>query len=108
MASVPRSVRTAGIWSAGFCTLFSVTYILAQLAEWAGMLGSGGGPYSQSTAPGLAILLTPSLFLGISFVVLMVSVHHAAMSAVRIWSHVAVAFSSMYATLIGIVYYVQP
>ena len=53
------------------------------------------------------MLLTPSLLLGISFVVLMVSVHHLAEASTRIWSHVAVAFATIYATLISFVYYVQ-
>jgi hypothetical protein len=56
---------------------------------------------------GLAVLLTPSLLLGVSYVALTVSIHHYAETSARIWSHVAVAFASMYATLIGIVYYVQ-
>ena len=107
MAATNRSVRTLGLWSALLCSLFSITYVVAQLAEWAGLLGSAGGPHSMSTTYGLAILLTPSLLLGISFVVLMVSIHYIAELPKRIWSHVAVVFASMYATLISIVYYVQ-
>jgi hypothetical protein len=102
-----RSVRTLGIGSAVLCTLFSVVYVLAQIGEWLGWLGSAGGPHSRSTPPGLAVLLTPSLLLGLSFVVLTVSIHYYADASARIWSHVAVAFASMYATLISIVYYVQ-
>lgn len=105
--SSDKSVRALGLWSAILCTLFSLAYVLAQLAEWAGLLGSAGGPHSRSTPFGLAVLLTPSLLLGISFVVLMVSVHHLAGASTRIWSHVAVAFASIYAALISIVYYVQ-
>lgn len=107
MTPVSKTALTLGFWSAILCTVFSVAYILAQLGEWAGLLGSDGGPYSQSTAFGLAILLTPSLLLGISFVVLMISVHYVAKSADQVWTHVAVAFATMYATLIGIVYSVQ-
>jgi len=102
-----NSVRTLGFWSAALCTVFSLAYVVAQLAEWAGLLGSAGGPHSRSTPFGLAVLLTPSLLLGISFVVLMVSVHYVAEASARIWSHVAIAFASIYATLISIVYYVQ-
>ena len=102
-----KAVRTLGLWSAALCTIFSLTYVLAQLAEWAGLLGSAGGPHSKSTSFGLAILLTPSLLLGLCFVVLMVSVHYAADASRRIWSHLAVIFATMYATLVSIVYYVQ-
>ncbi len=107
MAAVPSTVRALGLWGAGLCTLFSVAYILAQLAEWAGLLGSAGGPGSRSTPLGLALLLTPSLLLGVSFVVLTVGIHHVADAGRRVFSHVAVALAGMYATLIGIVYYVQ-
>ncbi len=107
MAATANSVRTLGLWSALLSSLFSITYVVAQLAEWAGLLGSSGGPHSKSTTYGLAILLTPSLLLGISFVVLMVSIHYIADSPKRIWSHVAVVFASMYATLVSIVYYIQ-
>ena len=99
--------RRLGFWSAVLCTVFSLAYVLAQLAEWFGWLGSEGGPHSRSTTFGLAVLLTPSLLLGLAFVVLMVSVHHAAEAPARLWSHVAIVFAGMYATLISIVYYVQ-
>jgi hypothetical protein len=102
-----KSVRWVGVCSAVLCTVFSVTYVLAQLAEWAGLFGSAGGPHSRSTSLGLVVLLTPSLLLGVSFVVLTVSIHYYAETSARIWSHLAVVFASMYATLISIVYYVQ-
>jgi hypothetical protein len=102
-----NSIRKIGIWSAVLCTVFSMTYIIAQLGEWAGLFGSSGGPHSLSTPIGLVVLLTPSLLLGLSFVVLMVSIHYYAETSARIWSHIAVVFASMYATLISIVYYVQ-
>lgn len=101
------TLRAFGTGSAVLCTVFSLAYVAAQLAEWAGLLGSAGGPHSRSTSLGLALLLTPSLLLGVSFVALMVSVHYHADVQNRIWSHVAVAFATMYATLIGLVYYVQ-
>ncbi|HKQ22828.1 MAG TPA: hypothetical protein VJT81_00115 [Burkholderiales bacterium] len=102
-----KSVRALGVWSAVFCAIFSLAYILAQIGEWLGLFGSAGGPHSRSTSLGLVLLLTPSLLLGIAFVVLTVSIHYYAESQARIWSHLAVAFASMYATLISIVYYVQ-
>lgn len=100
-------VRSLGLWSAALCTLLSLAYVFAQLAEWAGLLGSAGGPDSRSTTLGIAVLLTPSLLLAPAFVVLMVSVHHLCARAVRVYTHVAVAFAVMYATMVGIVYIVQ-
>jgi len=101
------SVRAVGVWSAVLCTIFSLAYVLAQLGEWLGLFGSAGGPHSRSTTLGLVALLTPSLLLGVSFVALTVSIHYYAERSARIWSHLAVVFASMYATLISIVYYVQ-
>ena len=104
---LPRSVRVLGFWSAVAATVFSLTYVVGQLAEWAGLMGSGGGAENASTPFGLFVLLTPSLFLGPTFLLLMVSVHHAAPTDRKIWSHAALAFATVYTVLISINYYVQ-
>lgn len=105
--SVPKSVRELGLWSAIFSTVFGIAYILPQLLEWGGLLGSAGGPESSSTPFGTVLLLAPSFFLAFVFVVLMVSVHHIATPEKAIWSHIAVVFASIYATLVGLVYFTQ-
>jgi hypothetical protein len=104
---ISRSTKVAGFWSAVLTTAFSLAYVVGQLAEWLGWLGSEGGPESASTPLGLLVLLTPSLFLGSSFLVLVVSLHQLAAPDRRIWSHAAVAFATAYAVLISIVYFVQ-
>jgi hypothetical protein len=104
---ISPSTRALGFWSAALATVFSLTYVVGQLAEWAGWLGSAGGPESGSTPLGLVVLLTPSLFLGSAFLVLMVSVHQMAPPDRRVWSHAAVAFGTAYAVLISTVYFVQ-
>lgn len=104
---IPASVRTAGYGSAVFATVLSLIYVVGQLAEWAGLMGSGGGASNMSTTLGLVVLLTPSLFLGPSFLVLMISVHYLAAPDRKIWSHAAVAFATAYLILISINYYVQ-
>ena len=101
------SARLLGFWSAVLATVFSLVYIVAQLAEWAGWLGSAGGPESSSTLLGIVVLLTPSLLLGPAFLVLMVAVHELADPDRRVWSHAAVAFATAYLVLIGMNYYVQ-
>jgi hypothetical protein len=70
-------------------------------------MGSGGGAENASTPFGLFVLLTPSLFLGPSFLLLKVSLHQAAPPDRKIWSHAAVAFATIYTTLFSINYYVQ-
>lgn len=106
-AHISPSTKTVGFWSAVLATLFSLTYILGQFAEWFGLLGSQGGPESGSTPLGLVVLLTPSLFLGSSFLILVVSIYQLAPPDRKIWSHIAVVFATIYATLISIVYFVQ-
>ena len=107
LAHLSPSVRTVGFWSAVLATVFSITYDVGQIAEWLGWLGSQGGPESSSTPLGIAVLLTPSLFLGSSFLVLVVSIHQASPPDRKIWSHAAVVFATAYAVLISINYFVQ-
>jgi hypothetical protein len=101
------STKTVGFWSAVLATAFSIIYSVGQVAEWLGLLGSQGGAESSSTLLGIIVLLTPSLLLGSSFLVLVVSIHELASPDRRIWSHVAVAFAIAYAVLISMTYYVQ-
>lgn len=107
IAPISPSARAAGFWSAVLATVFSLAYDVGQIAEWLGWLGSQGGPESSSTPLGLAILLTPSLFLGSAFLVLAVSIHQVAPPDRKVWSHAAVAFATAYAILISVTYYVQ-
>lgn len=105
--NVSASLKRAGFWSAVLATVFSVGYSVLQIAEWFGLLGSAGGPESSSTPLGIALLLTPSLLLGPSFLVLMVSVQHLTEPERRVWTEAAVAFATIYTALIAINYYVQ-
>lgn len=104
---VSAATRTVGFRSAVATTAFSLTYVILQVAEWLGWLGSAGGPESTSTTLGIVVLLAPSLLLGSAFLVLAVSVHQLAMPERRVWSHAAVGFATAYAVLTGLVYYVQ-
>jgi hypothetical protein len=107
LAKVSASTRAVGFWSALLATVFSITYIVAQIGEWLGWLGSGGGAENSSTVLGIVVLLTPSLFLGSSFLVLMVSLHELAAPELRVWSRTALAFATVYTVLISINYFVQ-
>jgi len=106
-ASRDSATWRVGFWAAVLSTVFSLAYIVAQLAEWAGLLGSGGGAESASTVLGLIVLLVPSFFLGSSFVVLMACVHLLAPPERHAWTLSALAFATMYAVLTGTVYFVQ-
>ena len=102
-----RVAASVGYWSAVLATVFSLAYVLGQLAEWLGWLGSRGGPESTSTPIGIVVLLTPSLFLGSAFLVLVVAIHQTALPERRVWSQSAIAFATAYAVLISTVYFVQ-
>ncbi len=100
-------VNRLGFWAAVSASVFSIAYDIGQLAEWFGMLGSGGGPENDSTWLGLVVLLVPSLFLGVSFVIMMSCLHQQAGRPVKVWSQTALAFAIMYGTFICMNYYVQ-
>jgi hypothetical protein len=103
---ISPSAKALGFWSAVLATVFSITYDIGQITEWLGWLGSQGGPESASTPLGFVVLLTPSLFLGSSFLVLIVSIHELAAPDRRIWSRIAIVFATAYAVLISLNYYV--
>ena len=101
------SGRKLGYRSALLATFFSVVYIIFQLAEWFNLLGSGGGPENSSTVLGIIVLLVPSLFLGPSFLLMMLALHYYARLERKIWTHAAVIFATIYCALISINYFVQ-
>ncbi|CAN5230655.1 hypothetical protein BH10PSE19_BH10PSE19_19040 [soil metagenome] len=102
-----QSVNKLGCWSGLLASIFSITYIVGQLAEWMDLMGSGGGPENASTGLGLIVLLVPSLFLGSSFLLLMLCVHYYAPEDKKIWSHAGLVFAKIYCVLVSINYYVQ-
>jgi hypothetical protein len=105
-SAISPSTRALGFWSAVLATVCSLAYSIGQIAEWLGWLGSQGGPESSSTPLGFVVLLTPSLFLGSAFLVLVVCIHDLAMPDLKIWSRTAIAFATAYAVLISLNYYV--
>lgn len=107
MAELDHAARRVAFWAAIACAITSIAYVLAQLLEWQGVLGSAGGPASASTPFGIALLLTPSLLLGSSFLVLIAALHRLAPADARVFSQIALAFATAYATLISMVYFVQ-
>ena len=101
------AVWKVGLWSAVLASIFSIAYDVGQIAEWIGLMGSGGGPERDSAWYGLVVLLVPSLFLGISFVVLMSAIHRHSPAERKIWSQIALTFAIMYGTLICMNYFIQ-
>jgi hypothetical protein len=107
LVGITNATRRIGFWSSIGCAVFSLAYILGQLLEWQGLLGSAGGPASTSTPAGIAILLTPSLLLSSAFLVMISALHQASEAERRIFGQVALSFAIIYATLVSMVYFVQ-
>ena len=107
VATEMDATRRVGLISASACAALSITYVAGQILEWQGRLGSTGGPHSTSTPLGIAVLLTPSLLLGCTFVTMMAALHQVSPSNKKAVSQTALAFATMYATLVSLVYFVQ-
>lgn len=107
MTTHSSAALRVAFWAAVACAITSVAYVLGQLLEWQGLLGSAGGPESASTPLGIAVLLTPSFLLGSSFLVLVAALHRLASTEARVFSQVALAFATVYATLVSMVYFTQ-
>ena len=107
IAMTSPSTRAVGFWSAVLATVFAITYDIGQIAEWLGWMGSGGGADNASTPLGLVVLLTPSLFLGSAFLLMMVAIHQISPPDRKVWSLAALVFATVYAVLISINYFVQ-
>lgn len=94
---VPRSVRLLGFWSgAGL----AITYSVFDLGVIGGpsMMGILRQPWDPIIPIGSSLLIAPS------FLLLMISVHYAAPQPAKIWSHAAISFATVYASLVSLVY----
>jgi hypothetical protein len=102
-----NNVNRIGFWSAVLASFFSIFYVVTQIGEYLNIMGSGGGIENPSTALGLVVLLAPSLFLALAFVILMVCVHYWAPPEKKIWSHLGIIFAVLYTVLVSMNYFVQ-
>jgi len=102
-----RGASRLGTVAAAAATLLSLWYVAAQLFEWAGALGSSGGPNASSTWLGIIVLLVPSLLLGPAYVVLCAALYQVAPPERKAVSLAALALAVIYAALTGLVYSIQ-
>lgn len=96
-----------GAYAALAAAICSLAYDAAQMLEWFGLLGSAGGPNATSTPRGIALLLIPSLLLGPAHVAMVAALHRIIPPARQVFSLIALALGIAYATLTGLVYFVQ-
>jgi hypothetical protein len=91
-------VRQLGFWSAILSFVFGMGFAIAAVAQ---LFGIPGEPWQMVT------LMAPSLFLALSFVVLMVCIHIYAQADRKVWSLAGLAFAVIYAALNATVYFVE-
>jgi hypothetical protein len=115
-STATRSVCQLGFWSAVLATLSSIGYGIAVIVVMISSLTA-----AAHTAPGWQgieafvasfqsiqmLPLIPSLVLAPAFMVLMVSIHYYAAQEKRIWSHLGIAFTLVYAVMASVNYIVQ-
>jgi hypothetical protein len=114
--TIPKSVSQVGFWAAVLATIFSLGYGISVIVMMVSMLAtvtdspSGWGgieTFVASFQPVQMLPLIPSLFLAPAFIVLMVSVHYYAAPDKKIWSHLGITFTLIYATMAVMNYMVQ-
>ena len=93
------TISRIGFWSALFSAVFALLYVIGEMINMMGWLGPLDTPAS------FIHRMTPSLPLAMAFIILMVSIHYHASNEKKIWSHLGLAFSIVYAGLVSIAYF---
>jgi hypothetical protein len=95
-----------GFWSAILTAVFTTAYLglnfLNPPSAWRGI-----DQYVETFTPPQMLWLIPAFLLALTFVVLVSAIHSYAPADRRIFSQTALAFASMYATLITANYFIQ-
>lgn len=114
--TMPNSVSQIGFWSAVLTSLSSLGYGIAVIILFVSMMKTatttssgwqGIEVFVASFQPIQLLPLFPSLLLAPSFTALMVCIHYFAIEEKKIWSHLGLAFTLIYATMAAINYMVQ-
>lgn len=108
-----QTVSRLGFWAAFLTTLMGIGYGVAVIVMAVGMAKTGSAAWSGIQAyaagfqPASMLPLIPSLFLAPAFTTLMVCIHYYAAPEKRIWSHLGLAYTLIYATMATINYMIQ-
>ncbi len=114
--SIPKSVSQIGFWSAVSATVCSIGYGIAAIIVLISSLKTatesssgwnGIESFVASFQPIGMLPLIPSLLIVPAFIVLMVSVHYYAAPDKKIWSHIGITFTLIYAAMASINYITQ-
>ncbi len=109
------ALRRLGFWSALATALFGFGYGLTVILMVVSNLSSGEAAtgwqgieaYAAAFQPMWLLPLYPSLMLAPAFAALMVCVHYYAAPAKRIWSHLALVYTMIYAVMAFVNYATQ-
>ena len=93
-----HGVAKLGYWSAIATFVTAAAYGVVQVGQVTGVLAF---PWDEVTIFGFSMLIP------VPFVLSMVALHYSVSEANRVFSHAAIAFAVMYATLVTIVYPTQ-
>jgi hypothetical protein len=93
--TLSAAVRRLGFWSA---VAMVTTYLIFLVSAVGTLTGALGAPLNAYIPYGASMLIAPS------FILLVISIHHSAPEAKRVWSHAAIAFATLYAAFVSIVY----
>jgi hypothetical protein len=94
---VSGSVRALGFWAAAAT---AITYLVFELGVIGGkdMLKLLPIPWDVYIPIGASLLIAPS------FLLLTIAIHYSAPESKRVWTHAGVAFATIYAALVSLVY----
>ena len=111
------TISKIGLWSAVITILSSASYGIAVIAFFAYFLSEPASSQAQGWTGIEAFVATfqpiqmlpviPSLLLAPAFTALMVSIHSYAAEDKKIWSHLGLAFTLIYATMAAMNYMIQ-
>jgi hypothetical protein len=108
--SVPSDAKSTaiilGFWSsifaAIFATLFAILAIAFSPSAWTGIEA-----YSRSMNILQMVNMIPVILLAFTVIVVMACIHYVAPESKKVFSLIAIAFTSSYATIICVNYYIQ-
>ena len=114
--SLPIAVSRLGFGSAIVATLCSIGYGITLVITMVSMMATASEPatgwsgiesFVASWQPVQMLSLIPSLLLAPTFIILMVSIHYYAAPEKKIWSHLGITFTLVYAVMASVNYILQ-
>lgn len=97
--TVANDISQIGFWSAACSAFFYLAFDISAILNMSGVLTSR---YWISV-----LYYTPSIFLALSFVIMIVSIHYYASTESKIYTHIGITLACIYATINCFIYIIQ-